>query len=138
VFAELKGPATAAFVDAVCTEISRAGLTGRVCLISMDWAALEHARAAHHPMSVGFIAETPGRMDEAFRLAGQRPGDLVDPDHRLLALRPDLAARATEAGTEMAVWTVDTDLEAMRMADLGVGALTTNRVKDLLRWRGKG
>jgi len=59
----------------------------------------------------------------------------VDPDHRLLARRPDLASRAMDAGVAMAVWTVDTEPDAQRMAGLGVGALTTNRVGHLLEWR---
>ena len=135
IFAELKGPAPASTVDAVTDLLLGAGLEDRAVVISMDWDALGRIRDRAPDLRVGYIAEGAHRMDDAFRLAGARSGDLVDPDFRLLAERPDLAARGRSEGIPMAVWTVNEMADAAAMADLGVRHLTTNQVERLLTWR---
>jgi glycerophosphoryl diester phosphodiesterase len=135
IFAELKGPADLAFTREVCARITASGLGARCHLISMDWDALAHVRSLPTGLAVGFIAEAEHRLEDALRLAGERSGDLLDPDHRLLAAAPDIAGQAVEQGIPMAVWTVDSPSDAVAMRALGVGALTTNQVERLLDWR---
>jgi glycerophosphoryl diester phosphodiesterase len=132
IFAELKGPASAGLVEGTADRLVRTGVTDRAVVISMDWEALERIRTGWPDLVVGFIAERADRMDAAFDHAASRKGDLVDPNHRLLRDRPDLAERARRAGVPMAVWTVDQVADARDMERLGVEALTTNQVSRIL------
>jgi glycerophosphoryl diester phosphodiesterase len=58
--------------------------------------------------------------------------EFFNPDGRLLARDPSLVARMHARGTGVSTWTIDRRADMERLLDLGVDAVITNRIADLL------
>jgi len=111
------------------------GLADRTVFISLDWEALRLLRAYDRDLSIGFVIEAAGRVEEAFDRAAGDPNALLDFRASLLLEDPALVERTLAERLDLAVWTVDDTADADRLLDLGVRRFTTNRVDDLVSWR---
>jgi glycerophosphoryl diester phosphodiesterase len=93
-------------------------------------------RGAHLDLNLGYIVENVDRAHAAIERAAGDAHALVDFDARILLANPALVESAQRRGVELAVWTVDDRTTAARLFDLGIRRITTNRVSDLLAWKG--
>ena len=113
-----------------------AGMLGGVVFISMNWTLLDRMRGQEPGLSVGYIVDEGGKVDEAVQRATADAASLVDFRADLLTSDPARAQQCLDHGIDMAVWTVDDPAEASRLLELGVRRITTNEVEALLAWKG--
>ena len=111
------------------------GMEDRTVFISMDWRALERIREHRDTVRIGYIVEDASRAAEGLARAAGDPLAMLDFKATLLLDEPSLAARAHEAGIDLAVWTVDEPAQASALLALGVRRITSNRVRELLDWK---
>lgn len=117
-------------------EVAAHDALDRAVFISMDWEALDEIRARRADARIGYIVEDVRRAPEGFERAAGDPRALLDFKAAILLDEPALAHRACEEGIDLAVWTVDDAARATRLQEIGVRRITTNRVSDLLAWKG--
>ncbi len=135
IYAEVKGFRELEDVDRMVRIASEAGALAHTVFIAMNWTLLDRMRTKQPDLSIGYIVDDASQADEALERARGDGSALIDFDARLLAADPTLAERATAAGIDMAVWTVDETADADRMFALGVRRITTNQVARLLEWK---
>jgi glycerophosphoryl diester phosphodiesterase len=123
-------------LDAMVDAVRTADLMASTVFISMDWGALGQMRSAYLDLNVGYIVEHVDRAHAAIERATGDAHALVDFDARILLANPALVELAQRRGVELAVWTVDDRTTAARLFHLGIRRITTNRVSDLLAWKG--
>jgi glycerophosphoryl diester phosphodiesterase len=123
-------------LDAMVEAVREADLVPSTVFISMDWGALGQMRGAHPDLNIGYIVEHLDRAHAAIDRAAGDAHALVDFDARILLANPALVESAHRGGVELAVWTVDDRTTASRLFHLGIRRITTNRVSDLLAWKG--
>jgi glycerophosphoryl diester phosphodiesterase len=123
-------------LDAMVEAVRAADLIASTVFISMDWSALGQMRSAHLDLNVGYIVEHVDRAHAAIERATGDSRALVDFDARILLANPALVESAHRSGVELAVWTVDDRTTAAQLFHLGIRRITTNRVSDLLAWKG--
>ena len=102
----------------------------------MNWTLLDRMRGQEPGLSVGYIVDEGGKVDEAVQRATADAASLVDFRADLLTSDPARAQQCLDHGIDMAVWTVDDPAEASRLLELGVRRITTNEVEALLAWKG--
>lgn len=137
VYAEVKGFRELEDLDRMVRIARTTEMLEDTVFIAMNWTALDRMRGQEPSLRVGYIVDEAGEAEEALRRAAGDERALVDFRASLLLDDPELARTATEAGVDMAVWTVDNAGEAADLAELGVARFTTNRVADLLAWAGR-
>lgn len=115
--------------------VNGSGLADQSTLISFDWWALHLVRKIAPDQRIGFLVNTPAEFYGALLRATEAGRALVDCNYSILLDDPTKAARAHELGIELAVYTVDRPEDAVQLAELGVGGVTTNEVA---RLRGGG
>jgi glycerophosphoryl diester phosphodiesterase len=135
IYPEVKGYGDASDLDVMVDLVLEHGMLEQAVFISMDWGALERMRARLPAVRLGYIVEKASRAAEGLARATGDTLALLDFKASLLLEDPRVARRARDAGVDLAVWTVDDPGEAVRLLELGVRRLTTNRVGDLLAWR---
>lgn len=135
VYAELKGHRRIEDLDGAVEIVRAAGRLESTVFISMDWTALEHVRRVEPEALLGYIVDKRSRAEEALARAAGDPGALLDFDARILLREPEWAERATQRAVPLATWTVDSTDDAEALVGMGVPRITTNRVRDLVRWR---
>lgn len=134
-YAEIKRDPRPEDVARITGVVVDAGLLERTVFISMDWEALDGVRRVAHTARIGYIVEKRRRTADAIERATADEHALLDFDARILLKHPELAARARDAGIELATWTVDSTEDASRLLAMGVPRITTNRVADLVAWK---
>lgn len=138
---------------AVVAAIRKNDIAARSRVISFDWRALAHVKALapdlprvyltageqrfkrspvagtkEFPWTDGLnIEDFDGSLPRMVQAAG---GDLWGPNYNLVT--PSLIEEAHGLGMPVLVWTVDDRAEMVRMIDMGVDSITTNR-PDLFR-----
>lgn len=127
-YIELKAGLSAAAVRATLDSLRGSGLDGQATLISFDWWALRLARERHPAQRLGFLVHTPDEFDGAVLRATEVGNAIVDCHYPVLLEDPRRAEFARAAGVALAVYTVDDPATARALAELGVGAVTTNQV----------
>lgn len=135
VYAEVKGVRRMDDLKGVVGVVRDADRLAGTVFISMDWAALDRVRAAQADALVGYIVEKRSRAEEALDRASGDPRALLDFDARILLADPTWAELAQAKAVPLATWTVDTVDDAETLRAMGVPRITTNRVRDLVRWR---
>lgn len=135
IFPEIKGPAPRWLTAGTAEAVLRRDLGERTILISIDWDALLFIRSEFPGLRVGFVVEHARDVFDALALCRERPGDVLDPDRRILLENPDVAEEARGAGIRLACWTVDDTGEAESLSRMGVEDVTSNEVSRLLDWR---
>lgn len=138
IYAELKGHRRIEDLDAVVATVAGAGRLESTVFISMDWRALERVRLVEGGALLGYIVNKRSRAEDALSRAAGDPRALLDFDARILLRHPTWAERSTERGVALATWTVDSVDDAVTLLEMGVPRITTNRVRDLVRWRDGG
>lgn len=133
VYPELKGWRDEAELEHLLALVRRHGWERHCCIISLDWDALLTVRRRAPELAVGFVYEDARLHHEAVALAADIGNAIVDPDRLLLLDEPERARYATARGVELACWTVNDAAEAHRLADMGVGRITTDEVERMLR-----
>lgn len=135
VYAELKGHRRIDDLDGVVGTVREAGRLESTVFISMDWTALDYVRQREPDALLGYIVDKRSRAEDAVVRAGGDSRALLDFDARILLRSPEWAERAVERGIALATWTVDSADDAETLVGMGVPRITTNRVRDLVRWR---
>ena len=138
-------PEPEVFTELVIEELDRHGRLDNVAILSFDWRILAHAAkiapdtrrfalieldTMHWNSGVGDGLDVPA----AARDAG---ATTLSPEHIMVDER--LMERASAAGLDVAVWTVNEVGLAGRMLDLGVAGVVTDypdRMRELWRERG--
>jgi glycerophosphoryl diester phosphodiesterase len=105
-----------------------ARLATRTTVISFDWWALRSMRDENPAQRLGFLVHTPDEFDGAVLRAAEVGNAIVDCHYPILLEDPRRAEFACAAGVALAVYTVDDPATARALAELGVGAVTTNQV----------
>jgi glycerophosphoryl diester phosphodiesterase len=136
VYPEVKHYGSRDDLEAMVEAVRAADLVTSTVFISMDWGALGQMRSAYLDLNVGYIVEHVDRAHAAIERATGDAHALVDFDARILLANPALVELAQRRGVELAVWTVDDRTTAARLFHLGIRRITTNRVSDLLAWKG--
>jgi glycerophosphoryl diester phosphodiesterase len=124
-------------LEAMVEAVRGADLVASTVFISMDWSALGKMRSVHLDLNIGYIVEHVDRAHAAIERAAGDAHALVDFDARILLADPSLVEMARRRAVELAVWTVDDRTTASQLFHLGVRRITTNRVNDLLAWKGE-
>jgi glycerophosphoryl diester phosphodiesterase len=122
-------------LDRMVAVTRRAGMLEATVFISLDWRTLDRIGGQEPSAQLGYIVERAEQFEEALRKAFERPGSILDLDHRLVLTDPLLPARARARGVETAVWTVNDVGEAGKLIEAGVTRLTTDQVEALVAWR---
>lgn len=130
IYPELKAGMAARVVDRVVGEIDESGWALDAVVISLDWDALAEVRRLSG-LRIGFVVDAAENYGRALSLAAEDGNAIVDPDRRILLARPELAARAADAGVALAAWTVNDADDARELLDMGVTSLTTDDVAAL-------
>jgi len=131
-YPEIKGWRDDADIRAIVAALQDTGWLEHAVVISLDWDALAAVREAAPGLRIGFVYDDPRLHEEAVALAAEDGRALIDPDHRLLLRDPGLVSAARGRGIELACWTVNDPDDALRLLDMGVRRLTTNRVDAIL------
>lgn len=134
VYAEVKGYRELEDLDRMVRIARDCGMLDSVTFISMNWTTLDRVRGQEPDLVVGYIVDESGQIDEALQRAAGDAYALVDLRADLLN-DPGVARRASEAGVDIAVWTVDDPLLAGRALESGVRRITTNEVTKLVAWK---
>lgn len=97
---------------------------------SFWWPAMDAVQASGSGAVTGLLFEAPVDPVAAVRHAVDRGHRSVAPQHELID--SSLMDLARAEGIEVVAWTVDDVQEAIRLADLGVAAIITNRPGELI------
>jgi glycerophosphoryl diester phosphodiesterase len=130
-YIELKAGLSTTALRTTSRLLQDARLATRTTLISFDWWALRSVRDEDPGQHIGFLVHTPDEFDGAVLRAAEVGNAIVDCHYRILLEDPRRAEFAQAAGVDLAVYTVDDAAAARALADLGVGALTTNQITRL-------
>ena len=134
VFCEIKGYRELEDLDRMARIVAEADMRDAVTFISLDWKNVERIRGQDPEVAIGYIVDKAAEFDDALDRAVRDGNALLDLKHTLVLDDPSLAARAREAGVEVAVWTVNDPAEADRLLAAGVQGFTTDQVETLLEW----
>lgn len=135
-YPEIKALETLEAVQRMVDAVVEHELVESTIFISMDWEALEQVRSLNEQVGLGYIVEKPERARDGIARAAADPHALADFRATILLDDPALAAEAARRGVELAVWTVDDPAQASSLFSLGVRRITTNRVAELVAWKG--
>lgn len=102
----------------------------RDIVTSFWWPSMDALRAANPGVLTGLLVTDPISPIEAVRHAVDRGHRSVAPEHFLID--EALVDLARSEGIDVVAWTVDDPTEAMRLADLGVAAIISNRPGELI------
>lgn len=97
---------------------------------SFWWPSMDALRASQPGVSTGLLVTDPLLPAVAIRHAVDRGHRSVAPEHFLID--EALVDFARSEGIDVVAWTVDDASEAMRLADLGVAAIISNRPGELI------
>lgn len=97
---------------------------------SFWWPSMDALRANDPEVSTGLLVAGPMSPRAAIRHAVDHGHRSVAPEHGLID--EALVDLARSEGIEVVAWTVDDAIEALRLADLGVAAIITNRPGELI------
>ncbi len=135
IYAEVKGYRELEDLDRMVQLAREAGVLDHLVFISLNWPILDRMRGREPGLSVGYVVDDAGEVDEAIQRAQGDPNALLDLRTDLVLGDRALAGRLAREGLETAVWTVDDPAEAAQLYDLGVYRLTTNQVGALVSWK---
>jgi len=136
IYPEVKAVGDPEHLATLVRQLRRSGLHGRSILISLDHDLLAEARSVDPELRLGWVVSREEDMDRAVRAVVADGRALLDPDYRLLLADPGRTRDLVARGVPLVTWTVDRPEDAEALRDLGVGAITTNRVTELLAWAG--
>jgi len=129
------------------------GFTARVCILSFDWRALAHAQIIAPEIPTVYLSHVggsfnnikPGQPGPSPWMAGLDIDDFGGSIPRAVKaaggkywapyykyLTPALLAEAHQLGLQVYVWTVDSRSDMVRLKEMGVDGIITNR-PDILR-----
>ena len=108
--------------NAVVREVLRAGMQGRVAVISFDHAAVKRIKALRKDFSTGILYAE--KLADPFARARQVNADALFPRRNLV--NRSLVAEARKKGLLVAVWTVNEAPEMRRLQACGVAAMASN------------
>jgi len=134
VYAEVKGYRELEDLDRMVRIARDSGMLGSTTFISLNWTTLDRVRGQEPELTIGYIVDEEGRLDEALQRAAGDARALLDLRADLLD-DPEVARRASAAGVDLAVWTVDDPGQASRVLESGVRRVTTNQVTELVAWK---
>ncbi len=129
---EVKGPETAAQVEAMLALVRERDMVDQVLLQSFDTNVLTYARAADEDIALGLLR---GSLD-ADPVAAARQYDVVayNPSAGTLAARPEVVGALNEAGVAVMPYTVNAPAQWAALVDLGVDGIITDRPGALVGW----
>lgn len=137
IFPEVKRVRTPGDLGTILGDLRAAGLHSRTVLISLDHALLAEARLLDSAIRLGWVVEREEDMAGAIEAVVADGRALLDPGYRLLLDDPARTRDLVARGVPLATWTVDRVAEAEALRELGVLAITTNRVGELMAWARK-
>lgn len=135
IYAEVKGFRELEDLDRMVRLTRDAEMLDQVTFISMNWTLLDRMRGQEPGLSIGFVVDEAGKIEEALQRASGDGAALVDLRADLVAAEPEIVARSEAQGTDLAVWTVNEPTDAQRLLAAGVRRFTTDQVGALVAWR---
>jgi glycerophosphoryl diester phosphodiesterase len=117
-------------VEPALAAIDEAGALPRVLFSGGCVEGHRRIRALHPDARIALTWTS--RDASADALLDELGAEFFNPDGRLLARDPSLVARMHARGTAVSTWTIDRRGDMERLLDLGVDAVITNRIGDLL------
>jgi glycerophosphoryl diester phosphodiesterase len=99
----------------------------QLVFIAFDWQVILDAKKLFPRNRCYWLSSN--RNDVLSKLGTAAEEGLDGVNLHFLIIDPDLVARANRLNLEVLAWTVDDPVQAKRLIDLGVKALTTNRTK---------
>ena len=110
-------------------EVAACARAGDV-VTSFWWPSMDAVRESASGVATGLLFEAPVDPVEAIRHAVDRGHGSVAPHHVLID--ETMMRLARSEGIDVVAWTVDDANEAIRLAELGVAAIITNRPGELI------
>jgi glycerophosphoryl diester phosphodiesterase len=117
-------------VEPALEAIEAAGALDRCLFAGECFDGHRHIRALHPNARIALTWTRRDASPDA--LLDELGAEFFNPDGRLLARDPSLVARMHARGTPVSTWTVDRVADMKRLLDLGVDAVITNRIADLV------
>jgi glycerophosphoryl diester phosphodiesterase len=100
--------------------------------MSFSWVALRRVRRLAPELRLVYLIDSPLGWASARPFA--EPDWIAGPGIELLRKHPDLIRRIRQAGTEVHVWTVNSEADADICLDLGVSAVITDKPGTMLAY----
>lgn len=135
IYCEIKGYREMEDLDRIVDVTRAGGQLDRTVFISLDWITLDRVASQEPGHPIGFIVDDAERAAEAVDRAARHGNAFVDGSAAMFLGDPTVAARVSEAGLDLGVWTVDEIAHADALAAMGVTRFTTNEVERMLAWR---
>ena len=120
----------ASAVDPALEAVVAADALDRCVFAGENFAGHRRIRALHEDARIALTWNWPDRDPEP--LLDELDAEFFNPNGALLARNPALVARMRARGTPVSTWTIDRRADMERLLDLGVAAVITNRIRDLL------
>lgn len=106
-------------------EFGWAGASSPARVMSFSWVALRRIRRLAPDLRLVYLIESPLGWASAKPFA--EPDWIAGPGIELLRKHPEMIRRIRRAGTEVHVWTVNTEADADLCRELGVAAVITDK-----------
>jgi glycerophosphoryl diester phosphodiesterase len=123
----------ASAVDPALEAIRAADALDRCVFAGENFAGHRRIRALHADARIALTWNWPDRDPEP--LLDELGAEFFNPDGRVLGENPAFLDRMRERGTAVSVWTLDERRHLEWALGLGVDAVITNRIHDLLELR---
>jgi glycerophosphoryl diester phosphodiesterase len=123
----------ASAVDPALAAIAAADALDRCVFAGENFAGHRRIRALHPDARIALTWNWPDRDPEP--LLDELDAEFFNPDGRVLRANPAFLDRMRERGTAVSVWTLDERCHLEWALGLGVDAVITNRIHDLLELR---
>ena len=135
IYCEIKGYREMEDLDRIVDVTRSAGQLDQTVFISLDWITLDRVTSREPGHPIGFIVDDREKVADAVERAERHGNAFVDGGAALLLGDRSVAARVSDAGLDLGVWTVDETDDADALEGMGVTRFTTNEVERLLAWR---
>ena len=136
IYQDLKGYREMEDLDRMVEVTRRTGTEEATVFVSSDWVILNRLRQVAQHILRAYLVERAEVLREALDRAIVDEGSFLSVEIGLALSHPETIREARENGVEMVVWTVDDPPQATLAWEMGIHRITTNRVEDLLAWKG--
>jgi len=117
-------PPPAEFAELVLLDVAALGIAARCIVQSFDPSVLEVAHVLVPEIPVALLVDNAGGLEADFQRLSFTPA-YYGPAFSIA--NPRLAEELREKGVGLLVWTVNEEVDMLRMLDLGVDGLITDR-----------
>jgi glycerophosphoryl diester phosphodiesterase len=123
---EIKGYRTTADIALMVRPIIDAGLESRTTFQSFHWSDFTQVRKISPTVRLAYLCGSLADFDSAITLAHADGNADIFIDYHVVLSNPEIVRRATAAGVELTVWTVDTWATVQNLQASGVFSVMSN------------